>query len=158
MIDDKHGHRIKAMLEQHGVAVRSELYGRTTAFRLVLLSAETSLTAAPAAADAASTSAASTSAAAAAATSATTVATVAQLADGKGVLRRDRTLTETARDRREILSELIRREGALPAVVTRASPNPNRNPNRNPNPNPNPNLNPSPNPNPNPNPNPHLTR
>ena len=55
MIDDKHGHRIKAMLEQHGVAVRSELYGRTTAFRLVLLSAETSLTAAPAAADAAGT-------------------------------------------------------------------------------------------------------
>ena len=91
----------------------------------MLLSAETSLTAAPAAA-AASTStsaAASTPAAAASATSASTVATVAQSADGKGVLRRDRTPTETARDRREILSELIRREGALPAVVTRASPN-----------------------------------
>ena len=54
-IDDKHGHRIKALLEQHGVAVRSELYGRTTAFRLVLLSAETSLTAAPAATAATST-------------------------------------------------------------------------------------------------------
>ena len=41
-----------------------------------------------------------------------------QSPDGKGV-QRDRTPTNTARDRREILSELIKREGALPAVVMR---------------------------------------
>ena len=161
------------LLEQHGVAVKSELYGRTSAFRLVLLSAETSLTtAAPAATEtlfgastsaaSASTSAASTSAATASpsggecracrgrheahtcsrrgtphgagtgrdgkgttsATSATSAGTattslaVMQSPDGKGV-QRDRTPTNTARDRREILSELIKREGALPAVVMR---------------------------------------
>ena len=49
---------------------------------------------------------------------ATTSLAVMQSPDGKGV-QRDRTPTNTARDRREILSELIKREGALPAVVMR---------------------------------------
>ena len=61
------------------------------------------------------------SAAAAATSTSTAAATslaVMQSPDGKGV-QRDRTPTNTARDRREILSELIKREGALPAVVMR---------------------------------------
>ena len=109
---------MKACLAQHGVVLKSELYGRTAAFRLVLQSAEAAGIAGTGQAPAAAASAGrSASGAASSSASTTAITTFAKPSHVRGV---ERKTSDTQLQRREILSELIRREGALPPVVMRS--------------------------------------
>ena len=114
-IDDKHGARVAAALEKHGVIKKRELYGKTEAFRFLLAEHETGLVpSGEGGGGGGGGGAAGAGGSGAGSSSGAVNPLVGRWSHQK------KNPHDTARQRRALLLELIRREGALPAKVLRS--------------------------------------